>query len=962
MSVSLPELNVSQVAEGPHGLSFPKAVYRLQFNRDFTFQHAIALVPYLASLGISHCYASPLLMSKKGSTHGYDIIDHNRIDPEIGHKSDFEQLIDTLHQNQMGLLLDIVPNHMGIGKNNHLWMNVLKYGMQSEYAHYFDIDWFPVNTRLSRRLLLPVLGEFYGVALEKNQFTLEPMADGFALNYGEHTVPVCPESYPLLLHHLVQLPTAKHDQTIRDALTQWLDNWQSQALKYVKPEDKPDIEIAFNQLIDATPGLENWIHQGLTQLNALTGDAYSQFFHRLLEKQHYRLAYWQTAQDDINYRRFFDVNDLVGIRIEDPDVFDYAHQTLFNLIAEGKVDGVRVDHPDGLYNPGQYFKQLQAAIAQRKQVPYDPAQRVDPAQLPFYVVVEKILAFEEPLEAWPVHGTTGYDFISILNEVFVQADHEKAFNQIYQAFVGRHFNYDQALRECKRLIMQTSLSSELNTLANLLKQISEACWYYRDFTLNLLREALRELVTHFTVYRTYITPDAVPDSAKTYIGQAIEAARRATKVTDPSVFEFLQNVLLLQLDTEDAAVKAQITRFVMKFQQFTGPVMAKSFEDTFFYRYYRLVSLNEVGGEVKTFGFSPQVFHQANQIRARRFPYSLLASSTHDTKRSEDTRARLNVLSELPEQWQNVLTQWAHLNSGHKTVVDNRLAPSKNDEYLFYQTMLGIWPVMPPDAAQMQALQERLQAYMIKACREGKQHSSWLNPHTDYETALTDFIQAILSNSHSPFFASFNPFLQRLAHVGYLNTLSQTLLKLTSPGIPDVYQGTECYAFNLVDPDNRRPVAYDRHNSLLAEVRQHGNLPLPWTAGDDRTKLHLIQQVLALRHQHPAVFTVGDYVPLTVGGHAANHVIAFARVHGDVCVVVIVARFMASLVQKNGQLPFKKSAWTHNTMPTTIELPDTLAKPEADWVNGLTGETLSRSPLNVQTLLANSPVALLIRQ
>jgi len=713
----------------------PVATYRLQLHRGFRFSHATALVPYLARLGVSHVYASPFLKARPGSMHGYDIVDHSAINPEIGDEAGLERLIAALERHGMGLVLDVVPNHMGVlGADNPWWQDVLARGRASRYAKFFDVDW-------SRgRILLPVLGTHYGEALEKGEIRVA----GRFIRYFDH-----------------RFPLAGKPPRNRDPLS----------------------------------------------------------LHRVLEKQHYRLAYWRVASDEINYRRFFEIADLAALRSEDPAVFEATHARIAALARRKGVDGVRVDHPDGLADPYQYLERLGTLFTRP------------------WVLIEKILEPGEKLDAdWPVHGTTGYRFGALLTGLFVDGAAASRFDRIYRSFTGDRRSFEEHAYEGRLLIMGTTLFAELSMLANRLARIAAGNRWTRDYTASGLRKALAEIAARFPVYRTYVSRRGVGENDRRVIEAAVRAAKRASRLSDPSVFDFVRSVLTLDAAPPTGARRKAMLEFAMRFQQFTSPVVAKGVEDTAFYRYGRLAALNEVGSDPREFGVPLRAFHAAAAERARRWPWTMLGTSTHDTKRSEDVRARLVVLSELAPAWRLALRRWSKLNKRHRT--DN--APSRLDEYLFYQALLGVWGT--------DDLPERLQAYMLKAAREAKLGTSWINPNLEYEAALERFVAGALGDR--AFRKEVDELAARLSRLGLLVGLSQALIKVASPGVPDYYQGSELWDFSLVDPDNRRPVDYTLRKKLLAKGGK--------SLSDGQAKLFVIRKGLELRKKYPTLFHGGE--------------------------------------------------------------------------------------------------------
>jgi len=907
----------------------PCATYRLQFNRDFTFGHARAIVPYLHLLGISHVYASPFLKARAGSPHGYDIVDHNALNPEIGDAASFASYIDALRRHGMGQLLDIVPNHMAVGSDdNAWWLDVLENGEASVYASYFDIDWHPVNPALHNKVLLPFLGDHYGTTLEQGELTLtlDTESGAFSVRYHEHLFPIDPRSYPRVLsfrNAVLQQQIGNSHEAFK-ALASLIAECQAlprrtelgAARRQRRHQGVTECKHRLAELCRQEPAVETFLRDNVTYFNGTVGQSKSfDQLHRLLEAQAYRLAYWRVASAEINYRRFFDINELAGIRTENSEVFAATHGLIRRLMGSTQSTGLRIDHPDGLSDPFQYCCELQnmaaEAIGNGKQ----------PGHASCYLLVEKILARHERLPAdWPVAGTTGYEVAYLLNGLFVCQDSERPLSQLYSRFTGATLDFDELLYECKRLIIRSALASELTVLANLASSIAQLDRDTRDFTYHGLRNALAEIVACFPVYRTYITEQRINEEDRRYVGWAIAQAKKRSPAADIQIFDFIQSLLTLSpLVGSSARLRRQVTHFALRFQQYTAPVMAKGMEDTAFYAYNRLVSLNDVGFDPRVFGVSINAFHQENRLRQANWPQTMVTTSSHDSKRGEDVRARINVLSERPHEWQQHLARWSRINRRKKQRVDDAPAPSRNDEYLLYQTLLGTWPLRPLDAAGLETFRERIEAYMLKAIKEAKVHTSWINPNSEYEDAMRHFVQALLDGTaHNAFLADFVAFQRRIARYGLLTSLSQTLLKLTVPGVPDIYQGNELWTFSLVDPDNRRPVDYDhRHAQLQALVttfESGGNLPallqdLLDRIEDGRAKLYLTWRTLNLRRRHPRLFGAGDYLDLETYGPRAEHICAFARRLEDSEVVVAATRWFARLAADSDCLPLGSPTW-----------------------------------------------------
>jgi (1->4)-alpha-D-glucan 1-alpha-D-glucosylmutase len=922
----------------------PVSTYRLQFNGQFTFSDAKRIISYLNDLGISDIYASPYFQAREGSLHGYDIVDHNALNPEIGTHQEYDEMTAELGKYAMGQILDIVPNHMCIASaQNSWWMDVLENGPSSVYAHYFDIDWDPVKKELRNKVLLPVLGDQYGKVLENRELQLAFEDGSFFIRYYEHTFPVIPKTYIQILKHRLEdleeaLPSGDpyfvELLSIITALTH-LPSYTERAAEKVEERyrEKEIVKKRLWTLWNESPAVRTFIDENVRIFNGTEGDPSSfNLLDELLGMQVYRLAYWRVATEEINYRRFFDVNHLGALRVEFPDVFRETHRLVMELIRKGQVTGLRVDHPDGLYDPSGYFRELQKNCFLQARLGYKEAlgreikavregpgaeeeilklyketTASDPSYKPFYVVGEKILIKGERMpEEWPIFSTTGYVFLNSVNGIFVDSGNARAFDEIYTRFIREKMNLQEIVYEKKKLIMQVSMSSEVNTLGHYLNRISEKNRHTRDFTLNSLTHAIIEVIAYFPVYRTYTNSDNVTDRDRQYTEQSLAKAKRKNPAISESIFDFLRDVLFLRypVDCSEDDRKEWLD-FVMKFQQITGPVMAKAVEDTAFYVYNRLVSLNEVGGAPERFGTPLDTFHGQNIERSKFWPHALIASSTHDTKRSEDVRARINVLSEIPEKWKRHVLLWRRLNKKKKTLVDNRAVPDRNEEYLLYQTLIGAWPAGAMDESAYGAFRERIREYMLKAAREAKVNTSWINPSVLYEEALGIFTGKILENRRdNPFLKDFIDFQKKVSGYGMYNSLSQALLRITSPGVPDFYQGTELWNFALVDPDNRLPVDYDARITMLAEINRLeqdvGRLELSRRLWADRDsgmiKMYVISRALQYRRNSRALFDQGEYLPLEVQGSGTENVCAFARRLGNENAIVAVPRFLTRIM------------------------------------------------------------------
>jgi (1->4)-alpha-D-glucan 1-alpha-D-glucosylmutase len=897
--------------------TIPRATYRVQLHSDFRFDDARALVPYLAALGISHLYCSPFLRARPGSRHGYDIVEHDAINPEIGDRASFEALVATLRAHDMGLLMDVVPNHMGVlGGDNRWWIDVLEHGRASSYATYFDIDWDAPEEAHRGRVLLPILGAQYGIVLERGELRLAHEANaGFVLHYYEHRLPIDPATYPRILSRVAEDPSLA--APLRAALRRLCVALQAlpardavdPALQATRRRDASALKAELASLMHIHPALAQAVTTGMATLNGDPGQRDSfDALDALVAAQAYRLAYWRVAADEINYRRFFDINDLAALRVEDPAVFEATHRLVLDLLAQRLVDGLRIDHPDGLYDPAAYFARLQERYAQVTGVAAAATDR------PLYVLAEKIVAPHEQLPgAWAVYGTTGYRFANVITGLFVDGAARARLDRAWRAFAGDEAeDFDVLVYRCKRLVLETTLAGELTVLARALARLARADRHTRDFTGNALRRALGEVIACFPVYRTYVV-DQPSAQDRRWFDWAVARARRFSRAAEPSVLDFIHDVLRGTTPPgAPPALREDYRAFVRRLQQFTGPVAAKGIEDTAFYRHPRLLALNEVGGDPDSFGVTVKAFHGASRDRAQRWGHTMLATTTHDTKRSEDVRARLTVITELPAAWRLAVRRWSRMNRSHRRQVDGQPAPWRNDEYLLYQTLLGTLPRAPLDDAALAAYRERIEAYALKAAREAKVHTSWIAHNTDYEEALLGFVRGMLGGAAGRLFLDdLGGAVATFGWFGALNTLAMTALKFASPGVPDVYQGQEGFDLSLVDPDNRRPVDFAQRGATLVALQALAALPdlagavaaLCAQPDDGRAKTWITWRALELRRRRPALFADGDYVPLAAEGAQAAHVVAFARRHGDEVLLAVTGRLFAGLGCPPGVLP-----------------------------------------------------------
>jgi len=953
----------------------PVSTYRLQLNRDFTFADARDLVPYLVELGVSELYCSPILAAQPGSSHGYDIVDHRRLNPELGSDEDFLALARTLAENDVGLLLDFVPSHMSIDPvANPLWREVLENGPSAASARFFDIDWDPFVPQLKGKVLLPILRNQYGVELENGRLRIRYDDGVFSLDYDVYNLPLNPGPLARLLAHnldLLEAELGRDDPYLEEFLSilfhlEHLPPCQGSDPRHAEHRRRETaiVQRRLAAVTQASPRILQHVEDNVRTFNGRPGVPSSfELLHELLEEQVYRLAHWRTATHEINYRRFFDVNNLAGLRMEDPVVFAATHELVLNLIREGRITGLRLDHVDGLFDPAGYFRRLREACSGDTS--------------PIYLVAEKILSTGEPLRRdWPIHGTTGYDFLNIVNGLFVDGSNVERFRRLYARFTGRREAFFDVVYDSKKVIIKTSMASELNVLAHELERVAEENWRSRDITLDSLQDGLKEVVACFPVYRTYIDEEGYTEFDEKSIDMAVAGALRRNPAMERSIFDFIRGTLLpLRRDGQSEQEYERLLQFARKFQQYTGPVQAKGLEDTAFYRYGPLLSLNEVGGDPQQFSRNPEEFHQANRERLASWPLAMLATATHDSKRGEDARARLNVLSEMPDEFRVALSHWARSNAAHRTLVDGEPAPDRNDEYLFYQTLIGTWPPEFSGKATP-GYTERLCEYMRKATKEAKIHTSWINPSEAYDRAVADFVTKVLTGPRSErFLRQFIPFQQRVARLGMVNSLSQVVLKVASPGVPDFYQGTELWDLSLVDPDNRRPVDFALRRRLLSRMRpllsagvsaQKATAALEemfdnWV--DGRIKLYITAAALRFRRRHPGLFLEGEYIPLEVTGDRSGHLVAFARKTAGEVLIVLAPRLVTWLAAPYQPLPVGRQVWND----TAVILPATLSRlryqdlftrqefqprPREPQAKLLAGDVLSRCPV---AMLAPKP-------
>ncbi|MBN9022190.1 MAG: malto-oligosyltrehalose synthase [Rhizobiales bacterium] len=906
----------------------PRATYRLQLNSDFGFRDAAGIVPYLADLGISHVYLSPFLRARPGSTHGYDIVSHAELNPDLGSEADYRALVARLREAGLRQLVDIVPNHMGVGgSDNPLWLDILEWGPDSAYAAWFDIDWAGDRRSGRGRLLVPLLGDQYGAVLAAGELRLkfDATAGAFAVwAYDTHKLPISPLHYERILGS--DNPALER---LGDAFAHLVPSRTGAAGQAHALQSELAAAVAGEPRVAAA------LERRLARFEGRPGDIASwQKLAALIADQHWRAAHFRVAADDINYRRFFNVNELAGLRMELPEVFEHAHALLFGLIEEGSVDGLRVDHVDGLLDPKGYCLRLR-----------------EKAPKPVYLVVEKILAPHERLrEDWDVDGTTGYEFANLVTGLLIDPAGERPLDDCYADFTGCRTPFADIVRTSKLQIMEDEMAGELKVLAREAGAVARSNPLTADFTEKLIERAMKAVIAAFPVYRTYVGADGRPTGEdRRDIDWAFALARRNTAL-DPSVFDFLHGLLTCDLVARPGSgfSRSEVVRVAMRAQQYSGPVMAKGLEDTAFYRYNRMLALNEVGGQPTNFGVSIAAFHQANRQRAARTPHALLSTSTHDTKRGEDARARLAVIAELPEEWTHHVTLWSRMLRGPEGAGTASPLPSANDEYAFYQLLLGAWDtdLSPGEPDGLERLQARLEGAMLKSVREAKLHTTWALPDPAYEDAVRQFVAHALDTSRAnAFVESFAGFAARIAPLGVRNSLVQTVLKLTVPGVPDIYQGAEFLDLSLVDPDNRRPVDFAARRATLAEVAEK---PLEDTLDGGNAgaiKQRIVRDLLLHRRSRPGLFADGDYRPLRATGPAADRVCAFERRLGDEAIIVAVARF-----------PTRGS---DGLAETTLPLRPSDGQ---RWVDLFTGREVRRRnrAVNAAELFARLPVAVLV--
>ncbi|HET9717392.1 MAG TPA: malto-oligosyltrehalose synthase [Pseudolabrys sp.] len=866
-------------------MTIPLATYRLQLTNSFGFDDAAAIVPYLKSLGITHLYASPFLKARPGSTHGYDIVDHEHLNPELGGPEAFARLNEALREHGLELIMDFVPNHMGVGwADNAWWLDVLEWGPKSRHVGSFDIDWQALPHRRHPGVLLPILGRPYGQALQSGEIELRYDADTgtFSAWYFGHRLPINPQRYSEMLRTIVSAADSDNEPATKALLTLAADYRNPNTPSY---RDAP----ALKQRLAEIEGAAQVIARGIKAFDGKT-EAGAMALHRLLERQNYRVAYWRVAFSAVNYRRFFDINDLAGLRVEDSATFKAIHSLVARLVSANQLHGLRLDHIDGLLDPAQYTRRLTRLVRKLR--------REAGLRGRFYVIVEKILGECEPIPDFPgVAGTTGYEWLNVLSRVLFDDSGLTELDRIWREFAGEQSEFSQMLDASKQRVLDTILASEFTVLCGQLSRIASGHFSTRDFTLDRLRTALKLYLLEFPVYRTYATAAGVSERDRKIIQQTIRRARSRWPGPDAEIFDFLSDAITLDLVNNPGYSAPRVRNFALKLQQVTGPLMAKAMEDTAFYRYFRLLALNEVGGEPTARSLSVDEFHQRQKKRAES-PGGLTATATHDTKRGEDARARILALSEIAAEWGAAVGEWHSWNSQFTRSLDGSRCPTLAHEYMLYQALIGAWPERI-DAPFV----ERFQGYARKAAREGKLETNWINPNEQYEGALTAFIESILDPRRAArFLESFDAIARRTALLGCCNGLSQLALKTLLPGVPDFYQGTEFWNLSLVDPDNRQPVDFDvRRRSLSREITTWPLSNEDWQSG--QIKMFLMRRLLKVRHRYADVFREGAYDAVETAGKDAHRVIAFARTRSNRQIIAAVGRHFSALTDSGRNWP-----------------------------------------------------------
>jgi (1->4)-alpha-D-glucan 1-alpha-D-glucosylmutase len=931
----------------------PRATARLQLHKDFTFDDAAAVVPYYAALGVSHIYASPILTARHGSTHGYDIVDPTRINAELGGEEGLRRLVARLRAAGMGLILDIVPNHMGIGPENPWWQHVLEWGLGSPYARWFDIDWQPADETLQGKVMAPFLGQPYGDALHAGEIglTFDERRGKLFVSYFDHRFPVAPADYAHVLR-------AAGSERLAPAIAAF-ENYRGDAAGIT--QQNADLGFGLLREIARSRAGAADIETALQHFSpaAREGNEALPALHALLERQHYRLAWWRCAADGINWRRFFEITDLAGVRVEQDDVFEATHAQIFRLYTEGLIDGVRIDHVDGLADPGAYCRKLRQrlqALTSQRPLELPPA--------PAYLVVEKILAADEQLRAdWEIDGTSGYDFMDQVSALLHDPAGEAPLTALWNELTGSDDDFHAEVRRARRQLLASNLSGEFEAASRALHAMARTDLRTRDFSLGAIRRVFTELLVHFPVYRTYADANGRDELDQQVIERALEDARHSVDRTEVPLLDVLARWLGgdAPADAASARVRSLHQRALNRFQQLTPPLAAKSVEDTAFYRYGRLLSRNEVGSDPARFALSVQAFHQACAGRVGSFPHALLATATHDHKRGEDLRMRIAALSQVPQDWAETVRGWMALNAPLRSAVPSEtgaapdIAPHPADELMLYQMLVGAWPIglRADDANGLHEFAERIERWQTKALREAKQVSDWVLPNVEYEEACKRFLHGVLEvKEGNRFLPQLAAWVEKLTPAGVANSLAQTVLRLTVPGVPDLYQGTEFWDFSLVDPDNRRPVDYATREHALNDAPPFVTTLNGWQ--DGHVKQQVIRNLLALRAEQPELFARGDYQPLQIEGPMAGHAIAFMRRYEDRAVLVVASRLAGALLEAGSGPQVAAHAWNE----TRVVLPSDAG---ASWNDAIIGRQLQAvvNRLPLADALPSMPVAVL---
>ena len=917
-------------------MHIPTSTYRIQFHSEFNFNKAKEIVAYLADLGIGDLYASPIFKASKGSTHGYDVVDPTILNPELGTESDFNALITRIHQHRMGWLQDIVPNHMAYDSQNLWLMDVLENGKDSEFFDFFDIHWNQAYEEMEGRVLAPMLGDFYASSLEKGEIKLDYQEKDLLIDYFGLKLPLKIESYITFITHdlgvLARELGREHPDFIKFlGILYLLKNIAEETRGRERLDQINFIKSLLWETYNQNDRVKQFIQNNLKEFNGEVGHPESfDLLDKLLNQQFYRLSFWKVGAEEINYRRFFTVNELISVKVEELKVFKKTHELIDRLVTEHKFTGVRIDHIDGLYDPAQYLTRLREILGEA------------------YITVEKILELNEDLPSnWQIQGTSGYEFLNYVNGIFCYSKNKQEFSKIYSSFTGLNYKYEDLVYEKKSLILEKNLAGDLENLVQILKRISSHTREGSDFTIYGLRKALFEVLVLFPVYRTYIDENGISETDKKYVRQTIKAAKKKTPLLINEL-NFIQKILLLEYeDFRSKTQREEWLHFVMRSQQLTGPLMAKGVEDTLLYVYNRLLSLNEVGGNPSHFGIELDLFHQFNRDKVANWQHGMNTTATHDTKRGEDVRTRLNVLSEIPQEWSQQVNSWREINQVYK----QEGMPDANDEYLLYQTLLGTYPFEEKELADFP---DRIKDYILKAVREAKVYTAWLRPDEEYEQAFLSFIDRILEDK-SDFLQQFRPWQEKIAEYGIYNSLSQVLIKNTAPGVPDLYQGAELWELSLVDPDNRRPVDYQKRREFLQDIKTKSSQnilqlikELIATKENGKIKLFLTHQLLTARKKYSELFLNGDYQAIEVTGEHKDSIVAFSRSYQNKTIIAIAPRFLTGTIDP-GQLPLGIEVWSDTSLKVA----------EREWHNLIDGRTIA-GEMSVGKILQNFPVALLI--